>query len=73
MEAPNYQIRTSEPTQRELEVLKLVAIGSTSTQIAVSLGISIKTVETHRKNMQRKFDALNACHLIYKTAKANII
>lgn len=60
-------------TKREREVLSQIANGSTSPQIATALGISVKTVETHRKNMQRKLDALNACHLIYKTTKANII
>lgn len=73
MESIGSNFRLTEPTQKELEVLKLLATGSTSKQIADSLGISIKTVETHRKNMQRKFDAINGCHLVYKAAKANII
>jgi DNA-binding NarL/FixJ family response regulator len=41
-------------TPRELEVLKLIAEGHSSRQIAETLVISIKTVETHRSNMMEK-------------------
>lgn len=62
-----------KPTERELEVLMNVANGVTTAQIAKKLNISVKTVETHRKNIQLKFDALNACHLVYRACKENII
>lgn len=41
-------------TKREKEILKLQAIGKTSTQISKVLHISASTVETHRKNIKRK-------------------
>jgi DNA-binding NarL/FixJ family response regulator len=41
-------------TTRELEVLKLIAEGNSSRQIAETLVISIKTVERHRANMIQK-------------------
>jgi DNA-binding NarL/FixJ family response regulator len=41
-------------TPRELEVLKLIAEGHTSKEIAVMLVISIKTVDRHRTNMLEK-------------------
>ena len=41
-------------TQRELEVLKLIAEGHTSKEIAAMLVISIKTVDRHRTNMLEK-------------------
>lgn len=41
-------------TRRELEVLKLVAEGDSSQQIAEQLVISIKTVERHRSNIMDK-------------------
>ncbi len=41
-------------TPRELEVLKLVAEGHTSKEIAAMLVISIKTVDRHRTNMLQK-------------------
>jgi DNA-binding NarL/FixJ family response regulator len=41
-------------TPRELEVLKLIAEGHTSKEIAALLVISIKTVDRHRTNMLDK-------------------
>jgi DNA-binding NarL/FixJ family response regulator len=41
-------------TPRELEVLKLIAEGHTSKEIATTLVLSIKTVETHRANILSK-------------------
>ena len=41
-------------TPRELEVLKLIAEGDTSKEIAATLVLSIKTVESHRANILSK-------------------
>ena len=41
-------------TPRELEVLKLIAEGSSSKEIAATLVLSIKTVERHRANILKK-------------------
>ena len=43
-------------TAREAEVLQLVAEGAANKQIAVELGISIKTVEKHRQQLMDKLD-----------------
>ena len=43
-------------TSREEEVLQLVAEGAANKQIAVRLGISIKTVEKHRQKLMDKLD-----------------
>ena len=49
---------------RELEVLRLVAIGRTSQQIANQLNISFHTVCSHRKNLLRKAGVESTIHLI---------
>lgn len=41
---------------REVQVLKLVAEGFTSPQIADKLGIALSTVEVHRRNIMRKLN-----------------
>ena len=41
-------------TDREQEVLKLVAIGHTNKEIASQLNLSVKTVEVHKANATRK-------------------
>ena len=43
-----------ELTQREREVLQLVAEGHPSKNIATSLSVSIKTIESHRQSLMRK-------------------
>jgi DNA-binding NarL/FixJ family response regulator len=50
----------SEPlTQRELEVVRLVARGFTNTEIGAELFISAGTAKTHVANIQRKLGARN--------------
>lgn len=53
----------SSLTEREREVLQLVAEGGTSPAIAGLLHISEKTVETHRHNLMRKLDLHSVAEL----------
>jgi DNA-binding NarL/FixJ family response regulator len=49
--------RVSGPlTARELEIVKLIAEGESSKEIAQQLVISLKTVESHRANILRKLE-----------------
>jgi len=50
-------------SQREREVLKLIAEGYKNKEIADDLFISIKTVEKHRSNLMKKLDLHNAAAL----------
>ena len=50
-------------TQREREILKLVAEGYKNKDVADYLFISVKTVEKHRANLMRKLDLHNAASL----------
>jgi len=43
-------------TDRERQILKLVAEGHTNRRVAAHLNLSIKTVEKHRSNLMRKLD-----------------
>lgn len=58
--------RTGEDplTEREREVVQLVAEGHTNHGIARKLGISIKTVETHRANVMEKLGAVDRTDLV---------
>ncbi len=51
-------------TKREHEVLKLVVEGHTTRKIAALLGISMKTVDTHRGNLMKKAGVRNTAALI---------
>jgi len=60
----NYVRQTAKPessafsvlSDREREVLQLLAEGKTAKEIAERLNVSIKTVETHRTNIMNKLD-----------------
>lgn len=51
-------------TRRELEVLKQVANGRTTNEIAAALFISPHTAESHRRNLLQKLDLPNATALV---------
>jgi DNA-binding NarL/FixJ family response regulator len=50
-------------TQREREILKLIAEGYLNKEIAQFLNISVKTVEKHRSNIMKKLDLHNVASL----------
>jgi two-component system response regulator NreC len=41
-------------TERETEILRLIALGHTSGEIAADLSLSVRTIESHRKHIQQK-------------------
>ncbi len=51
-------------TDRELEVLRLIALGNTNTEIAEQLFLSVRTVETHRAHIQRKLGRTSRAELV---------
>ncbi|MBS1772750.1 MAG: response regulator transcription factor [Bacteroidetes bacterium] len=60
-------------TERELEILKLVAQEYSNAQIADTLFISERTVETHRKNMLRKTNTKTVVGLIKYAMERKLI
>lgn len=54
---------TKELTAKEIEIIKLIAMGLTSKEIAEQLFISHRTVETHRHNILKKLGLPNAALL----------
>lgn len=60
-------------TEREIQVLGLIAQGMSSVRIAQKLEISFETVKVHRRNMLRKSDAQNTFELIRMAIKSRWI
>jgi two-component system response regulator FixJ len=56
-------------TAREREVMDLMAVGSSSKEIAVSLKISVRTVEGHRRVVLRKMGVASAAQLARSVAR----
>src|SRR5258706_5298177 len=48
--------RQKDITDREEEVLRLIAEGYSNKEIAAQLGISVKTVESHKSNLMEKLE-----------------
>ena len=63
----------SELTEREKEILKLVAEGMTNKEIGDELNISHRTVDTHRTNLMKKLDVTNVAGLIRLAYKNNLL
>jgi DNA-binding NarL/FixJ family response regulator len=47
-------LSTVKLSAREFEIVRQIASGQCSKEIAVELGVSLKTVESHRTNLFRK-------------------
>ncbi len=60
-------------TAREREVLRLLAEGKTTPEIATQLFISKLTVETHRRNLLQKFKVANSASLIHRASELKFI
>ena len=68
------QAPTEEPlTAREREVLQLVAEGKTTKEIAVLLGISVKTADAHRTRLMQKLDIHDIAGLTRYAIRQGII
>ena len=60
--------RYARLSEREREVLSLVIKGQTAKQIARALGLSPRTVETHRANLSAKLETDSLAQLIRRFA-----
>jgi len=60
-------------TKREKEILKLIADGLSNQEIADKLFISLRTVETHRLNLNQKLDVKNTAGLVKEAMKRGLI
>lgn len=71
--AATSQANLDSLTQREQTVLKLVAEGQCNKDVARSLDISVRTVETHRQNIKQKLNIQTAAGLARYALENNLI
>lgn len=60
-------------TQRERQVLQLIGEGKTNKEIAQHLGMSVKTVESHRANLMKKLAVHETAGLVRHAIKIGLI
>lgn len=63
-ELPKESLPFRSLTERETEVLKLMAWGHTNQEIAAQLQLSVKTVETHKKHVMEKLALRTRAELV---------
>jgi NarL family two-component system response regulator LiaR len=72
-ESPARALDTFNLTDRELEILVLMADGLTLQQMAVKLSITLSTVKYHSANIFRKLGAQNRSEALVVAVKNNLI
>ncbi len=63
MARPEEKSAVESLTNRERDVLQLIAEGSSSKEVAIHLKISVKTAETHRARVMKKLNLHNTAKL----------
>ena len=66
-------LASSRLTPRQREIIQLLAEGQSSKEIAVALGLSVKTAETHRANMMKRLNCHTASEIVRYAIRNNII
>ena len=74
-ETQMHMLRTdySALTPREREIVQLLAEGKSTKEVAVALGLSVKTAETHRSNIMRKLQLHSVSDLVLYAVRNNIV
>jgi NO-binding membrane sensor protein with MHYT domain/DNA-binding CsgD family transcriptional regulator len=60
-------------TAREVEIVRLLAKGKVNKEIAAMLGITVRTVETHRARIMLKLDVHSLAELIHYAIRNNLV
>src|SRR5262245_43622009 len=70
--------RAAQPSQdpltpREREVVQLIAEGKTTKEVAVALGVSVKTADTHRSKLMRKLEIHQTAGLVRYAIRQGLV
>jgi two-component system, NarL family, response regulator NreC len=60
-------------TERELQVMRLIADGKTNKEIAALLAVSVNTIETHRKHIMDKLDLHNTAEIVRFAVRKKVV
>ena len=71
--APQPLLMHKSLTARQREVVQLLAEGKTSKEAAITLGITVKTAETHRANIMRKLEMHSVSELVRYAVRNSMI
>jgi two-component system, NarL family, response regulator NreC len=60
-------------SEREVDVLRLIALGHTNAEIAEQLFLSVRTVETHRAHIQQKLRLSSRAELVHYALERGLV
>ena len=72
-EPPTPSSPADDLSDREVEVLRLIALGNTNAEIAEQLFLSVRTVESHRAHIQRKLGRTTRAELVSYALERGLI
>jgi DNA-binding NarL/FixJ family response regulator len=64
---------TTKPSERELEVLQLIADGRSNAEIAKQLVVLVETVKSHVRQILRKLGATSRAHAVGIGLRAELV
>jgi two-component system, NarL family, response regulator NreC len=67
------QAAATDLSERETDVLRLIALGHTNAEIAEQLYISVRTVETHRAHIQQKLGVSSRAELVRSALSRGLV
>ena len=70
---PQDDVADSGLSEREIEVLRLIALGFTNREIAEKLFLSVRTVESHRAHIQEKLELTTRAELVRWALQKNLV
>lgn len=70
---PEAEGPSDDLSKREVEVLRLIALGHTNTEIAEQLYLSVRTVESHRAHIQQKLALSTRAELVRYALEHHLI
>lgn len=71
--ALRHTLSRGELSLRETEVLRLIALGHTSVEIACQLSLSPRTIETHRARIHRKLGLRTRAELVHYALRCGLL
>lgn len=61
------------PTEKEIAIIRMIAIGHNSDEIALALGHTVSTIESYRRDLKLKFNVSNTTDMVLMAILLNFI
>jgi DNA-binding NarL/FixJ family response regulator len=70
---PHHAARVPALTRRQAEILSLIARGRTSREVGAQLGITLRTVQTHRAHIMRRLQVHTEAGLVHAALQMGLL